>query len=988
MTEDSGQPLSEFYPDFKVYHELMRIKVREILLVSSPYDAFIMEEDGSLASRIINEYSGLNLSHPPRVTRTASADRAIELLSRKPFDLVLTMPYLEETDACALGRSIKSKRPDLPVILLAHSPRSLELLPKERLCDGVDKTFIWTGDSDLLLAIVKNVEDRLNVEADTQKARVRVLILVEDSPAYYSSILPLIYKEIVRQTQAVLGSGLNEEHRLLKMRARPKILHAQSFEEALQLYERFRPYIFGVLSDTRLPKADRLGNNAGLELLSRMRSDYPDLPLLLLSSNPASRKRAMQVPASFLNKNSPDLLPGIHDFFLSHLGFGDFIFRKPDGSEVGRASDLRSLEQMVEEIPGTSLWYHAERNHFSNWLMGRSEISLGSTFRAANAKDFHDTDALRRYIVSNIRALRKWRQKGVVALFSDKHFDAAVMDFVKAGNGSLGGKARGLAFMAALLQKHSGLIERFPGISIRIPKTLVVTTEGFESFVVENGLSPKATEEMSDTEIAERFLAGTLPGWLVEVLKKYLEQVRYPLSVRSSSLLEDAYFQPYAGLYATYMIPNNHPDASVRLRQLVDAVKLVYASTHMESPRSYARTIASQPQQEAMAVVIQELAGEIYGDYFYPAISGVAQSHNFYPVGPMKPEEGIAHIALGIGKTVVEGGRAVRFSPKYPESLPQFSTVDDILANTQQKFYALKMKGYPDALGFDEDLNLVKLSVDSAEDDFPVRMLASTYIVEDHRIRDSGFLQGPKVLTFASVLKFKNFPLPAILNELLDLGRRGMGSPVEIEFAVNLGSQERPKSEFLFLQMRPTAAGSDRTQVEITEDEVGSAMVYSEQALGNGCIDVIRDIVFVKPEDFRVESTRQMAEEVGGINALLAAEKRPYLLVGPGRWGSADPWLGIPVRWHHISGVKAIIEIRGEALNAEPSQGSHFFQNITAIGIPYLTVSEKGDGWLDWSRVLTLPAVSESRYVRHARSPNALKLKVDGRQSRAVVLLS
>lgn len=986
---DTGDPsFSEFYPDFKVYHELMRIKVREILLVSSPYDAFIMEEDGSLASRIINEYSGLNLSHPPRVTRTASADAAIALLERKPFDLVLTMPYLEETDACSLGLSIKSQRPELPVILLANSLRSLELLPEERLCEGVDKTFIWTGNSDLLMAIVKNVEDRLNVEADTAKAQVRVIILVEDAPVYYSSILPLIYREVVRQTQAVLGSGLNEEHRLLKMRARPKILHARSFEEAMGLYERFRPYVLGVLADTRLPREGRISGDAGFELLTRMRSDYPDLPLLLLSSNPSNHKRAPKVSAAFLDKNSPNLLPEIHDFFLRHLGFGDFVFRLPDGTEVDRASDLRSLENKVREIPEASLWYHAERNHFSSWLMGRSEISLGSTFRAVQASEFESTEALRRYIVSSVHALRKWRQKGVVALFSKRHFDADVMDFVKVGNGSLGGKARGLAFMAALLQKYSGLNERFPGVTIRIPKTFVITTEGFEAFVAENGLSQLTADPLPDDEVAERFLAGRLPDWLVAVLERYLTHVCYPLSVRSSSLLEDAHFQPYAGLYATYMVPNNHPDPGVRLRQLTDAVKLVYASTFMEGPRSYARTTAVKPQEEAMAVVIQEMAGEAYGDYFYPAVSGVAQSHNYYPVGPMKPEEGIAHIALGIGKTVVEGGRALRFSPKYPEILPQFSTVDDILANSQQKFYALRIRDYPELLAAEQELNLSRRSLDAAEAEFPVQKLASTYLAEDHRIRDSGFIQGPKVLTFATILKFKEFPLPEVLGELLELGRRGMGSPVEIEFAVNLGTREQPKQEFHFLQMRPVAAGSDRTQVAITESEVGEALCFSEQALGNGRFDAIEDLVFLKPDDFRVEATRQMAEEIGQINAGLASEQRPYLLVGPGRWGSADPWLGVPVRWHHISGVRAIIEIRGETLNAEPSQGSHFFQNITAIGIPYLTVNEKAGGWFDWKRVLDLPAADEGVYVRHVRLPRPLLLKVDGRESRAVLLFA
>jgi CheY-like chemotaxis protein len=986
MSQDDREPFGEFYPDFKVYHELMKVKIREILLVSSPYDAFIMEEDGSLASRIINEYSGLNLSHPPRVTRTASARDAFDLMAQRPFDLVITMPYLEETDACSLGGQIKKTQPNLPVILLANSPRSLQLLPEDRLCQGVDDTFIWSGNSDLLLAIVKNVEDRVNVEADTRKAQVRVLILVEDSPIFYSSILPLIYKEIVRQTQAVIGSGLNEEHRLLKMRARPKILHARTFEDAESLYRRYRPYVIGVFSDTRLPKGTGFCDTAGFELLTRIRTDYSDLPLLLLSSEGANRDRASRIPAAFLDKNAPNLLQEIHDYFLNHLGFGDFVFRLPDGTEIDRASSLRSLEHKVTQIPEASLWYHAERNHFSSWLMGRSEISLGSSFRAVNAMEFPDSNALRHYIVSSVHALRRWRQKGVVAQFREGFFDADVMDFVKAGRGSLGGKARGLAFMAALLQKHSGLSERFDDVSIRIPRTFVVATEGFESFVAENTLSATSVAGLSDAEIARRFLSARMSDWLTATLASYLDQVRFPLSVRSSSLLEDAHFQPYAGLYATYMIPNNHPDFEVRLRQLSDAIKLIYASTYMEGPRAYAKSTGSQPQEEAMAVVIQELAGERHGEFFYPAISGVAQSHNYYPIGPMKREDGIVQIAIGLGKTVVDGGRALRFSPAFPGVLPQFSSVEDMLTHTQRTFYALKLDGSGDPLSWGEDRNLVKRPIDDTIDEDPIRSLTSTYVAEDHRIRDSGYLRGPKVVAFAPILKYRQFPLPQIIRELLDLGRQGMGCPVEIEFAVNLGTKRAPKRDFCFLQMRPVAVGGDRTLVDITAGDMRAPICYSEQALGNGLFGPFDAVVFVKPDDFRAEATRQIAEEIGKANAMLAGENRPYLLVGPGRWGSADPWLGIPVLWRHISGVKAIVEIRGDGLNAEASQGSHFFQNITAVGIPYVTVDRKAGDWFHWQRITGLPALLEGRYTRTIRPPGGLVLKVDGRESKAVLI--
>src|SRR5512136_108996 len=529
----------------------MANKIREILLVSSPYDAYVMEEDGRLASRIINEYRGLNLSQPPRVTRTSSAYAALEYLNEKKFDMVITTPHLEEMDAYSLGRAIKKVKPDLPVILLAQTPRSLHPQPEDKNGQGIDKVFIWSGVPDFLLALVKNAEDRLNVDFDTRKANVRVLLLVEDSPLYYSSFLPLIYQEVVRQTQAVLEVGLNEEHRLLTMRARPKILLAVNYEEALELYNRYQPYIFGVMSDSRLPKGQKLEDEAGILLLSRIRKDIPDLPLLLMSSESGNQEKARQIPAVFLDKNSPNLLSEIHHFFLSHLGFGHFVFRMPDGTEVDQASNLRELEEKVARIPEESLWHHARRNHFSNWLMARSEIGLASAFRAVQASDFSTAQEMREYIVSHLHGLRRWRQKGVVARFNRAYYDPDVSDFVKIGEGSLGGKARSLAFMSALLQEDPAIYEKHKNVNIEIPKTLVISTDGFESFVSQNHLQHFAVEEILDLQIADGFLQAEMPDWLVRELAFYLSQVKYPLSVRSSSALEDLQFQPYAGLYQT-----------------------------------------------------------------------------------------------------------------------------------------------------------------------------------------------------------------------------------------------------------------------------------------------------------------------------------------------------------------------------------------------------------------------------------------------------
>ncbi len=975
----------EFSADFKIYHELMANKVGEILLVSSPYDAFILEEDGSLASRIINEYSGLNLSRPPLVTRIASASQALAAIARKKIDIVLTTSHLDGMDAYSFGIEVKKIKPDLPVILLAHTLRGIYPAPDNRDTRGIDKIYIWSGNSDLLLALVKNAEDRLNVAFDTRRAKVRVLLLVEDSPLHQSWFLPLIYKEVVRQTQTILGEGLNEEHRLLKMRARPKILLAESYDEAIGLYQQYKSYLFGVISDTRIPENGQLQGDAGFRFLKQVREEITDLPLLLLSADSHNRSRAERISADFLDKNSPSLLKELREFFLNRLGFGAFVFRMPDGRELDRAASLRELQAKIDHIPDESILFHADRNHFSNWIMGRSEIALASRFRKVTTADFDSVDAIREYLANGIQAMRRMRQKGVVAQFKKKTFDAGVNDFVKIGTGSIGGKARGLAFMAALLQQSDIICREYKGVEIRIPKTLVITTNSFEDFVDRNSLRHLATEKVTDEEVTRQFLAAQLMPWLADDLRAFLTQVDYPLSVRSSSLLEDAQFQPYAGLYETYMIPNNDGRIERRLEHLVTAVKRVYASTYYEGPRAFARNAPGKPQEEAMAVIIQELAGDAHGEYFYPTLSGVAQSHNFYPVARMQAEDGIAHIALGLGKTVVEGERTLRFCPACPDILPQFSTVDDILKNSQRFFYALKIKNYPEMLTFGRDANLSKRDVEDARDELPVKLLAGTYIVNEHRIRETATIRGPKVLTFARILQHGDLPLAAILGDLLALGRKGMGCPVEIEFSLNIGAGDEAPREFFFLQMRPMAGGIESLEISIEPRDRERALSRSSQALGNGKYAHINDILYVDPEAFDAGKTVQIAGEVGTFNAPLDAAARPYLLIGPGRWGSADRWLGIPVKWQDISGVGAMIEIRNKQLNADPSQGSHFFQNITSLGIPYISVNENGDDYLDWERLKDLPEVGAGEFVRHIRLEKPLDILIDGRTGECVI---
>ncbi len=974
-----------FDPHFTVFHELMSFKVQEILLVSSPYDAYIMEEDNSMTSRIINEYHGLNLSRPPRITRATTARKALEILESNSFDLIITMPHLGEMDGYCFGHEVKQRYPDLPVILLAHSVRDAVIPGQSDTCTCIDNVYVWCCDSDILLAIVKNVEDALNVETDTTKAMVRVILLVEDSPLYRSQLLPMLYAEVVRQTQSVLDEGLNEKHRLLKMRARPKILTAASYEEAIAIFEKYRQYIFCVLSDVRFPKNGILDEKAGVDLLAEFRYEQPDLPLLLLSTEAANKTNAEFLSAAFVEKNTKKIRQKIHNFFLRYLGFGDFVFCLPDGTEVGRAKNLHDLEARLKTVPLESILYHGRNNHFSNWAMARAEIALAIRLHKRFFQHSVSGEILREELIRKVHALRKIRQQGVVAQFDRHTFDPEIMDFVRIGKGSMGGKARGLAFISSWLYRSMKKKSVADSQAITIPRTCIITADGFNDFILQNDLSYQ--EGASDDDIADRFLQASLPEWLAGDLRAFLEKIHGPISVRSSSLLEDAQSRPYAGLYSTFMLVNGAEKVEIRYRQLQQAVKLVYASTWYAGPRAFSRSIG-QTLDDSMAVIIQQLAGNRYNGYFYPAISGVAQSYNYYPISPMTSQDGIAHVAVGFGKTVVEGEQSLRFSPAFPGHLPQFSTVDDILANAQRWMYCLDCthpEGFSHAQG-----NLVRRPIDEAVDDLPIRMLSSTFFPEEYRIRDAD-LPGSKVLTFASILKYGSYPLPDILKELLEIGKRGMGCEVEIEFAVDL-HRDPAQSVFYFLQIRPIVTGNENLQIKIRKKERERSILHSRRALGHGRYEAIREIVFVRQESFDVALTKKMAAEISRINTRLHKAGRPYLLIGPGRWGTADPWLGIPVRWNDISGVGAIVELQDCSIRAEPSQGSHFFQNITSLGIPYLMVQdarcaadkEKNPEFIDWEIIQGLDVVVKGDFVTQVTLADPFVLKVDGHTSEAV----
>ena len=989
MVAAHGHSGNDFDPRFNIFHELMARKVKEILLVSTLYDAWIMEEDCRLSERIMHEYRGLNLSHPPRLTRVSTAEEALIELDRKSYDLVVSMPHLVDMDVFAMGREMKRKCPELPVILLSHAPlppQPCEL--KDQTCPPIDQAFIWSGNTEILLALIKSVEDRFNVEADTLSAGIRVILLVEDSSFYLSSLLPIFYREMVSQTQGLIEEGLTEEHRLLTMRARPKILIADTYEKALSLYEQFEPFILGVISDVRFPRTGRLDGEAGVALLEHIHADRWDIPLLMMSSEPHNADKAALIPATFIDKNSPRLHKEIRNFFLMRLGFGDFRFLSPEGAELARINNLRAFEKALPLIPDSSFLYHWNRNDFSRWFFARTEIMLASKLRPATADEFaHDVGRMKDYLLENIKARRLRRQKGVVVNFDRREFDPET-EFFKIGTGSLGGKARGLAFFSTLLWRRSDLPSRFPNVDMAVSPTLVITTEGFEIFVEENGLKSLATSEATNEDVADAFLKGVFPSTIEADLGAFLKSCRHPLAVRSSSLFEDAKFRAYAGLYRTYMIPNDHDRFEQRLRQLLDTIKLVYASTYFVEPKAFARRVGHRTEEEKMAVIIQQLVGSRHGDFYYPSISGVACSYNFYPFKRMRAEEGIASIVLGLGNMVTEDEQALRFSPAHPELLPQFSKTEDILQNAQRDFYALAMGGRRQVQANSGETVLVRRSIDRAFSEAPLQRLCSMYDPEDNRIRDAFHGSGQPVLTFAPVLKHEAFPLARIVRDVLRLGQDGMGCHVEVEFAVNLDVPAGERPLFSLLQIRPMTARSDAATVRINEKDIENAFCYTEQALGNTILEDMTDILFVKPDVFNPSQTETIAKEISRFNGKLVADKRKYLLIGPGRWGSADRWLGIPVSWADISNVGAMVETYNQRLKAEPSQGSHFFHNITTLGISYLTIADNSRDFINARQLLSLPLLDQSEFVAHLRASRPFTLKVDGTSAQAVIYLN
>ncbi|NBF41710.1 MAG: phosphoenolpyruvate synthase [Spirochaetes bacterium] len=976
---------TDYQRSFSGFHNLMRYRVREILLVSSLYDAFVLEEDRGLSEVIFNQYIDLNLRFVPRITRVSSAEEALQEMQTRTFDVVLTMARLSDMDPEEFGRRVKEMDPEKPVILLTTEVLSPDLLTRFRRARSIDKIFYWLGDSKILLAIIKYVEDYGNVASDVAGG-VQVILLVEDNPKFYSMFLPMMYTEVMTQTQTLISESINDYQRLLRMRARPKILLAETYEEAMEIFEAYRQNVLGIISDIAFPRQGQMDGEAGYRLLGVTKTEVPDLPVLLQSDHLTDRDSVLSQNAHFLDKNSPNLMQDLRDFIMMNLGFGDFVFRRPDGTEIARAHNLQEFERLLREVPLESVEYHAHRNHISIWLRARTEFDLADELRPKKVSDFSDMEAMREYLADAVGDLLDRNRAGNITDLSS-YTEGADNAFIRIGSGSLGGKARGIAFVNALLSR-SGIPERYEGISIRTPMTFVVCTDAYEEFLTLNELQRFAIESQEDAEIGSAFAAAALPEDIELHLRKIVERVDMPLAVRSSSVLEDSQNLPFAGLYATYMLPNNHPDTEVRLRQLADAVKLVYASVFYQAPKEYVRNTYYRIEEEKMAVIVQELAGEQHGDIFYPVVSGVGQSHNFYPTEPIKPSDGLAHVALGLGKTIVDGENIYRFSPRFPKRPPPYSSTGEFLKMSQSHFYALDLSDSEVAVEPDEGFSLRRLDLQQAEEDGTLFYVASTFSRHDGRIRNTLAVDGPRVVTFANILKNRIVPLPEILGDIMELGKASFGTDVEIEFALNVrGTREDSTAQFYFLQIRPMVVGRETVEVSTAGVDADHILVASNQAMGNGLFEGIYDLVYVDPDRFDVGRSVEVAREVGQINRKLAAEGRRCILIGFGRWGTSDRWLGIPVDWGQISAAQVIVESDLGDFRVDPSQGSHFFHNLISLRLGYFHIrGGRSEEYIFWDWIRQLPVEEETHFVRHVRLDKPLSAKIDGRSSRGVVL--
>jgi CheY-like chemotaxis protein len=976
-----------FHAGLKKFQKLMRFKIQEILLVSSIYDYYLFEEDGRLYELIRSEYQNLNLSQAPEITHVTTGQEAMELLKGEhSFDLIITTLHIEDMHVVKFANEVKKMGVVLPIVLLAYDNKERKELTTHYDTSIFERIFIWSGDYHLLIGIIKYLEDRMNVDSDTQNIGVQVIILVEDNVKFYSSYLPLVYTEIFNQSQRLIQEGINITHKFLRMRARPKILLCTTYEEAWDYFLKYEDYVLGIITDNNFRHHGVRDTEAGLKFATAVKERHRDIPIVIQTSDQNLEEKVKKIGASFLVKTSPRLLHDLREFLLEHFGFGDFIFELTDGTAVGRAVNLKELADQIAKIPEESLLHHAEGNHFSRWLKARTEFFLAHQLRPRKVTDYESSEALRKDLINSITSYIEERTKGVISDFRKETFDPK-NSFARIGGGSLGGKARGLGFINTLIANYN-IKSLFKDIEISVPSAVVIGTEVFDHFMRDNNLEIFAINENDDVKITQKFIeAFYFPKEIKQKLYDFLEIIKEPLAVRSSSLLEDAQFQPFAGVYQTYMLPNSNPNINIRLDELLQTIKAVFASAYHQKAKDYMKATSYRLEEEKMAVIVQRLVGSDHKGKFYPDFAGVAKSFNFYPVPPQKSDDGIALVALGLGKTVVEGGNTVRFCPRFPKHLLQFFSTKETLMHAQQDFYALDLKGkldhHPEST---KDPLVKRFELIESEADGTLFSVGSTYSTEDEAVYDGISREGIRVVTFAPILKHKMFPLPEILNMLLGLGTWGMGSPVEIEFAVNLSVPSGKPKEFAMLQMRPLVISRELDEL-IIDFKQEDLICQSSQVLGNGATDDIYDLMFVDNNKFDRGKSKEVANEIAHLNSKMLNEKKPYVLIGIGRWGSLDPWLGIPVTWDQISGAVAIVESGFKDFEVEPSQGSHFFQNITSFRVGYFTVDASHKiGFIDWDWLLSQPAVEEMEFAKHLKFKSPVSVRINGHKNIGIIL--
>ena len=983
--------LEQYMPDgSKLPYRFMKYRIHKILLVCCSYDGYILEEDGHIESQINQEYIDLNMSNPPSLTRVSSTAEALEALGEDDsYDFILTMYNVGEPDVFAFARIVKERHPQIPVALLTSFSKDIYRRIEEQDHSGLDYIFSWHGNTDLIIGIIKLIEDKMNADEDILEGGVQAILLVEDSIRFYSTYLPELYKLILLQNTEFLKDAFNEQQQVLRKRARPKILLARCYDEATELYDRYRRNLLGVISDVgfvlhRDDPSESEKRDAGIDLCRRIKQDNPLMPVLLQSSQTSFAEQARALGAGFLAKNSKTLLSELSDYIAKEFAFGDFVFEDPEtGAEIGRAKDLTQMQHMIATIPDRAFEYHTSQNHLSKWLYSRGLFPLAASIRQYNKSHFSSVEEHRRVLVNLIRDYRTLLGQGVVARFDPETYSDAVA-FARIGEGSLGGKARGLAFMNSMLTKHRQY-DKHENVRIMIPRSVVIATEYFDEFIRRNDLQYIISQDFSDEEILSEFVTSTVPQRLQEELKAYIRTVRTPLAIRSSSKLEDSHYQPFAGIYSTYMIPYT-PNEDQMLRLVLRAVKSVYASVYFAASRAYIASSQNLISEEKMAVIIQEVCGTEQNGLWFPTCSGVARSINYYPIGDEQPSDGVCNVAMGLGKLVVDGGRTLRFSPRYPQKVLQTSTPELALSETQTEVLALSLQPEDFRTSIDDAVNLHRLTLRDIADYRNARHVCSVWDRENERISDSPFDRGRKVITFNNILKYNTFPLAEIISDILRMGAEEMRCPVEVEFAVNMDVAPGQQQIFNLLQIRPIIDNQDNRAIDWSKEDPSRALIYGEQALGIGMMADLADIIYVKSEAFDSLSTEKIADELLQLNNRMRDEKRSYILVGPGRWGSSDPFLGVPVKWNHISEAKVIVECGIEKFEVEPSQGTHFFQNVTSLGVGYLTISPyRGEGIFREAYLDSLPACHEGTYLRQVRFEHPLWVCIDGRSNRGMV---